>query len=50
MLLLLLLLLCVSVCVQYRHYQACLQLFQLKPSQDSKEFADCITFIAQVRR
>jgi protein SDA1 len=35
---------------QYRHYQACLQLFQLKPSQDSKEFADCITFIAQVGR
>ncbi|KAF6262746.1 SDA1-domain-containing protein [Scenedesmus sp. NREL 46B-D3] len=36
--------------LQYRHYQACLQLFQLKPSQDSKEFADCITFIAQVSK
>eukprot|EP00882_Tetradesmus_deserticola_P021636 GHRQ01023421.1.p2 GENE.GHRQ01023421.1~~GHRQ01023421.1.p2 ORF type:complete len:426 (+),score=238.19 GHRQ01023421.1:262-1539(+) len=36
--------------LQYRHYKACLQLSQLKPSQDSKEFADCITFIAQVSK
>eukprot|EP00878_Enallax_costatus_P025275 GHUV01027038.1.p1 GENE.GHUV01027038.1~~GHUV01027038.1.p1 ORF type:complete len:218 (+),score=48.73 GHUV01027038.1:214-867(+) len=36
--------------LQYRHYQACLQIFQLKPSQDSKEFAEFITFIAQVSK
>jgi hypothetical protein len=34
--------------LQYRHYEACLQIFQLNPTQDSKEFAEFITFIAQV--
>ena len=39
----------VLLLLQYRHYQACLQIFQLNPAQDSKEFAEFITFIAQVR-
>jgi hypothetical protein len=38
----------VLLSLQYRHYQACLQIFQLNPTQDSKEFAEFITFIAQV--
>jgi hypothetical protein len=33
---------------QYRHYEACLAIFQLNPSQDSREFGEFITFIAQV--
>jgi hypothetical protein len=41
---------CVLVGAQYRHYQARLQIFQLNPSEDSKEFAEFITFIAQVGR
>jgi hypothetical protein len=39
---------CCAVLLQYRHYEACLQIFQLNPTQDSKEFAEFITFIAQV--
>ncbi len=35
--------------LQWRHYKACLQLFLLKPSQDSQEFAELVTFIAQVQ-
>lgn len=35
--------------LQWRHYKACLDIFNLKPSKDSKEFADLVTFIAQVR-
>lgn len=35
--------------LQWRHYQACLQLFLLKPAQDGGEFADLVNFIAQVR-
>ncbi|KAL0034036.1 hypothetical protein WJX79_004594 [Trebouxia sp. C0005] len=34
--------------LQWRHYKACLDIFNLKPSKDSKEFADLVTFIAQV--
>lgn len=34
--------------LQWRHYKACLQLFLLKPSQDSHEFAELVTFIAHV--
>lgn len=33
---------------QYRHYQACLNIFRLKPSEESREFAELITFVAQV--
>ncbi len=35
--------------VQYRHYEACLALFQLQPGQASSEFAEFVTFIAQAR-
>ncbi|KAL3143573.1 hypothetical protein ABBQ38_002370 [Trebouxia sp. C0009 RCD-2024] len=35
--------------LQWRHYKACLDIFNLKPSKDSKDFADLVTFIAQVR-
>ena len=35
--------------LQWRHYKACLDIFNLKPSKDSKEFADLVTFIAQVQ-
>lgn len=34
--------------LQWRHYKACLDIFNLKPSKDSKEFADLVTFVAQV--
>ncbi|KAK9811636.1 hypothetical protein WJX72_007420 [[Myrmecia] bisecta] len=34
--------------LQYRHYQACLTVFQLKPSKDSREFGDLVNFVAQV--
>lgn len=34
--------------LQWRHYKACLDLFLLKPSQESAEFAELVTFIAQV--
>jgi hypothetical protein len=33
---------------QYKHYKACLELFKLKPSNDSREFIDLISFVAQV--
>ena len=36
--------------LQWRHYKACLQLFLLKPSQEGGEFADLVSFIAQVTR
>lgn len=32
---------------QYRHYKACLNLFQLNPSKESREFADLVKFLAQ---
>jgi hypothetical protein len=38
----------VHVHVQYKHYKACLELFKLKPSNDSREFIDLISFVAQV--
>eukprot|EP00873_Tetraselmis_striata_P004551 jgi/Tetstr1/424815/TSEL_015318.t1 len=34
--------------LQYRHYKACLDLFALNPSKDAREFADLVTFVAQV--
>ena len=34
--------------MQYRHYKAVLEIFTLKPSKESKEFADLVMFIAQV--
>ena len=34
--------------LQWRHFKACLDIFNLKPSKDSKEFADLVAFIAQV--
>lgn len=34
--------------LQYRHYKACLEIFKLKPTGDSKEFAELVSFIAQV--
>ena len=33
---------------QYRHYKACLDIFSLKPSEESHEFADLVSFVAQV--
>ena len=33
---------------QYHHYQANLQLFQLKPSQESKPLQSLVMFISQV--
>jgi hypothetical protein len=38
----------VSCVLQYRHYQACLNIFRLRPSGDSREFAELIGFVAQV--
>ena len=40
--------LCLSS-LQYRHYQASLDVFNLKPSKESREFAELVTFVAQVR-
>ncbi|KAL6763683.1 SDA1-domain-containing protein [Haematococcus lacustris] len=34
--------------LQYRHYQALLEVFNLKPSKECKEFGELATFIAQV--
>ena len=34
--------------LQWRHYQACQALFLLSPSQDSAQFGELVTFIAQV--
>ena len=34
--------------MQYQHYKACLDIFNLKPSQDSREFAELVSFVAQV--
>eukprot|EP00798_Chlamydomonas_sp_ICE-L_P018496 gene18496-24994_t len=34
--------------LQYRHYQALLDIFRLKPSKESKEFGDLVAFVAQV--
>ena len=34
--------------LQYRHYQASLDVFNLKPSKESREFAELVTFVAQV--
>ncbi|KAG5456337.1 MAG: hypothetical protein BJ554DRAFT_3952, partial [Olpidium bornovanus] len=33
---------------QYRHYQSSLDIFKLKPDEEAKDFADLVTFIAQV--
>ena len=33
---------------QYRHYQALLQIFHLKPTAESKELDDIVMFLAQV--
>ena len=38
-----------ALLLQYRHYKACLDIFNLHPSKDSREFADLIGFVAQVR-
>lgn len=35
-------------CSQYRHYRASLEIFNLKPSKESREFAELVHFIAQV--
>lgn len=40
---------CASV-LQYRHYKACLDIFKLRPSKESREFADLVGFMAQVSR
>jgi hypothetical protein len=37
-----------STLLQYRHYQALLDVFSLRPSKEAKEFGDLATFIAQV--
>ena len=42
-------LLTMPLLLQYRHYKACLDIFNLHPSKDSREFADLIGFVAQVR-
>ncbi|KAG2501935.1 hypothetical protein HYH03_000433 [Edaphochlamys debaryana] len=36
--------------LQYRHYQAMLDIFKLRPSKDSKEFGELVLFMAQVSR
>ncbi|EFJ52836.1 hypothetical protein VOLCADRAFT_55520, partial [Volvox carteri f. nagariensis] len=36
--------------LQYRHYQALLDIFKLRPSKESKEFGDLVMFMAQVSR
>lgn len=36
--------------LQYRHYQALLDIWKLKPSKESKEFGDLVMFLAQVSR
>ncbi|KAG2445219.1 hypothetical protein HYH02_008687 [Chlamydomonas schloesseri] len=36
--------------LQYRHYQALLEIFKLKPSKDSREFGEVVMFMAQVSR
>lgn len=33
--------------VQFRHYKASLEIFTLKPSKESREFAELVHFIAQ---
>jgi hypothetical protein len=47
---------CASTCawtqryrVQLRHYRACLDIFNMKPSKESREFAELVGFIAQAR-
>eukprot|EP00899_Mesostigma_viride_P012492 jgi/Mesvir1/21243/Mv06673-RA.1 len=34
--------------MQFRHYRACLSIFLLKPTSESKEFGDLVMFLAQV--
>ncbi|EIE25800.1 SDA1-domain-containing protein [Coccomyxa subellipsoidea C-169] len=34
--------------LQFRHYKASLDIFNLKPSKESREFADLVHFVAQV--
>lgn len=34
--------------LQYRHYKACLEIFKLSPSKESREFSDLVGFVAQV--
>jgi hypothetical protein len=34
--------------LQYRHYQALLDVFSLRPSKEAKEFGELATFVAQV--
>ena len=36
--------------MQWHHYRACMDIFTLKPSNDSREFADLLGFLAQVSR
>ncbi|GIM11976.1 hypothetical protein Vretimale_15407, partial [Volvox reticuliferus] len=36
--------------LQYRHYQALLEIFKMRPSKESKEFGDLVMFMAQVSR
>ncbi|GFR43447.1 hypothetical protein Agub_g4529 [Astrephomene gubernaculifera] len=36
--------------LQYRHYQALMDIFKLRPSKESKEFGDLVMFMAQVSR
>ena len=37
------------VALQYRHYKACLDIFKLQPSIESRDFSDLVGFVAQVR-
>ena len=32
---------------QFRHYHACLDIFKMKPSKESREFSELVGFIAQ---
>jgi hypothetical protein len=34
--------------LQYRHYQALLDIFKLQPTKESKELAELAMFVAQV--
>lgn len=36
--------------MQYRHYKAQLGIFSLRPSGESKDFADLVMFLSQVRQ
>lgn len=34
---------------QLRHYHACLDIFKMKPSKESREFSELVGFISQAR-